>query len=313
MAFNSPILGPSGVGMLGNDGRLTRAARDAFTAQVVLLMAGGNLEGKGPKISSILGVPFPPIPGPKLVDPDRLLIDPTNPLGDLLWFYPSPLALITAPVLADPDKDYQKIIVDNLYEPLVQLLNIPGNIAAIVLYDPTCFFDIQVDIPEFLLALNVALPNANLHAAFAAKYNIGIDLVAKLAVDLPKIPQAPPIPPTLPIPSIPDFDFIIFPELFLSILSLPLEILKPDFVISLISIPTPDVGELFIKIAGIVLEILLKALEAIGLLTILPKLLAATIIVLLQNLVSMLVCDIIGVVLGTGQVVKAAGSLLALR
>jgi len=308
MAYNSPILGPLGVGLVGNDSKLTKEAREAFVAQVILLLAGGNLNGKGPKISSILGVPFPPIPGPKLIDPDRLIVKPTDPLGDLLWFDPSPLSVLMTPMLIDPEKDYQKLIVSTLYEPLVKMLNIPGNIVAPALFDPTAFFDVDIDLPE----LTLALPDPKLQAKLALKYGIDASLIAQFAADLPGLPAAPPVPPALPVPPIPDFDFIIFPDLFIGLLSIPIELLKPDFVISLISIPSPDPGELFLKIAGLALDILLKLLETLGLLLILPKLLVATIIIILQNLVAMMVCDIIGSVLGTGQVVKLAGTFLGL-
>jgi hypothetical protein len=308
VAYNSPILGPSGVGLVGNDSKLTKEAREAFVAQVILLLAGGNLNGKGPKISSILGVPFPPVPGPKLIDPDRLIVKPTDPLGDLLWFDPSPLSVLMTPMLIDPEKDYQKLIVSTLYEPLVKMLNIPGNIVAPALFDPTAFFDVDIDLPE----LTAALPDPKLQAKLAVKYGLDVGLIAQFAADLPGLPAAPPVPPALPIPPLPDFDFIIFPDLFIGLLSIPIELLKPDFVISLISIPSPDPGELFLKIAGLALDILLKLLETLGLLLILPKLLVATIIIILQNLVSMMVCDIIGSVLGTGQVVKLAGTFLGL-
>lgn len=292
--------------MLGSDNKLTKIARDAFTTQVLLLLTGGNKGGKGPKISSLVGT-FPPVPGPKFVDPDRLLLNPADPLGTLFWFDPSPLALLMTSNLIDPEKDYQKIIVTNLYEPLVKMLNMPGNIVVPTLFDLTCFFDINVDLPELLLAL----PTPALQLAFSAKFKISADIFAKFAVDLPKLPAPPPIPPSLPIPPIPNFDFIIFPDLFLGMLSIPLEILKPDFVISLIGLP-PSPPDLFIKIGTLVLDLMLKLLVKLGLLVILPKLLVATIVIILQNMVSMLVCDMIGVILGTGQLVKAAGSLLGL-
>lgn len=312
MAYNSPILGPSGVGLLGTDGKLTKSARDAFTAQVILLLASGNAKGSGAKISSALGISFPPVPGPKFLDTDRLLSNPSNPTGDLFWFEPSPFGVLTTPFLLDPEKDYQKIIVSNLYEPLVKMLNVPGNIVAPVLFDPTCFFDINVDIPEFLAALVIALPNPLLHASFAAKFGIDVDLVANLALNLPSLPSPPPLPPPLPpIPQV-SFDFIVFSDLLLSIFSIPIEILKPDFVISLVSIPVPDPGSIFIKLTGIIIDLVIKALEKAGLLAILPKLLVATMVVLVQNMISMLVCDIVGSVLGTGQVVKLTGKVLGL-
>jgi len=310
MAFNAPILGPKGVGMMGDDGKLTVAARDAFTAQVLLLLAGGNKDGKGPKISSLLPISFPPVPGPKLVDPDRLLLKPTDPMGDLFWFDPSPLALLMSPVIVDPEKAYQKIIVTNLYEPIVKMLNVNGNLNAPPLFDPTCFFDVEVDIPQFLIELNAALLDPKLQTAFDVKYKVGVPKLVDLALQLPKLFGAPPVP-TLPIPPIPDFDFIIFPDLFLGLLSIPIEILKPDVMIDLIKMP-PSPPALFLKIGEIALGLLLKLLEKLGMLVILPKLLVATMIVILQNMVSMMVCDMIGMILGTGQLVKLAGTVLGL-
>lgn len=297
--------------MIGDDGKLTDDARDSFTAQVLLLLAGGNKDGKGPKISSLLGLSFPPIPGPKLVDPDRLLLNPLDPLGDLFWFDPSPLALMMTPVIIDPEKSYQTIIVTNLYEPIVKMLNMDGNLNAPPLFDPTCFFDVEVDIPQFLIELNAALLDPKLQTAFDVKYKVGVPKLVDLATKLPKLFGAPPIPPAIPAPPPADFDFLIFPDLFTGILSIPLEVLSPSLAVKLISMP-PSPPDLFLKIGSIVLDLFLKLLENLGLLVILPKLLVATIIVILQNMVSMLVCDMIGVILGTGQLVKAAGTVLGL-
>lgn len=309
MSFSSPILGPDGVGLLDSSNDLTSQARDSFTEQVVLLLLGGNLKGKGPKVSSVLGVPFLPFPGPKLFDPDRALINPKDPLGDLLWFDPSPTAAATLPFLRDKEKDYQKIIVDNLYRPLVRALNLNGNVVAPPLLDPTAFFpdlDPSIDIPQFLADFSLAPP------VFAAKYGLDVNIVASFFGQLPTLGAAPPIPPSIPLPPVPDFDFIIFPDLFKAVLTLPLQILKPDFVVKLVTIPAPDFGSIFLQIIQVILDILLKALEAIGLLIILPKLLVATVTVLLQNLVSILVCDVIGLVLGTGLIVRQAAKFLLL-
>jgi hypothetical protein len=315
-----PILGADVVGMLDSSGDLSQAARDTFVAQVVALLVGGNRNGKGPKISSIIGIPFPPIAGPLLIDPDKLLLTPDDPLGPLFWFEPSPLVLPSIPFLSDPDKDYQKIIVNNLYKPLVKMLNVKGNMATFPIFDPTVAFpNVKApDIPAFILGLPIALPTVSLPVpgnapavAFCAKFGITLaDLLGFVVpppIPLPSLPKLP----SLPIP--PDFDFIIFPDLFLGLLTIPLAILTPDIILPKIAAAfPPDPIALFKVILDLVLGLVLDLLQKIGLLVILPKLLAATIIIIIQNLVSMMVVDMIGMILGAGGLCKLAARALVL-
>lgn len=309
MSAYSKIFGPEAIGLLDGNDELTPAAREAFVAQVILLLVGGNKDGKGPKLSSIVGIPLPPIPGPKFPDTDRLLSGQTDLLGDLFWFDPSPLATVMIPNLLDPEKDYQKIIVNNLYTPLVKLLNSEGATPLTLIFDPTGFLDINLkvpDIPDFLAELQIQTPPLVLIDKFDLKPDI-----KGLAGLLPSLKAGVSFPSLPPIP-IPEYDFIIFADLLLGILKIPidiipklaipdLEMLKPDFPLSL-----------FTKVLELVLDILLKLLEELGLLLILPKLLIATLVIIMQQMVAMLVVLILAKSIGSGEVTKLAATLFGL-
>lgn len=313
MAYTDKCLGPVGVGVLDKNEKLTQAARDAFTAQVVLLLTSGNLEGKGAKISSLTGIPFPPPSGVKLVDPDRLLTHPDDLLGDLFWFDPSPFAPLTFDTLRDPEGGYQKIIVTNLYEPLMKVMNLNGNAVAPPILDFSGFLPpdiaIKLTLPD-LPKIGLAVPNV------PALKALGIDLgdipsfVANLAavVSVPSFPSLPSIP-------IPDFDFVIFPKLFELLLTLPI-VLLPKLIAKLsldpLALLTPSPPDLFKIVIELAFSLVLDILKEVGLLAILPKLLVATFIVMLQNMAIGLLCMTVSQIIGTGLVVKTIGQALGL-
>lgn len=314
MAHTAKCLGPNGVNVLTADDKLTPSARDAFTVQVVALLTSGNRDGKGAKVSSLTGVPFPPPSGVKLLDPDRLIISPSDPLGDLFWFDPSPFAPLTFDTLRDPLGGYQSTIVDGLYLPLMKAMNIAGNAAAPPILDFTGLLPPDVaakltlaDLPKIAVAIPTGL--LGLQA-------LGIDL-GDIPAFLANVLTLAPLPsfPSVPAPPSADFDFIVFPELFKSLLTLPL-VLLPELVKQLsVNIPkllTPSPPALFELALGLVFPLVLKILEQVGLLTILPKLLVATFIVILQNLAIALLCMGVSQVIGTGLVVKTIGAALGL-
>ena len=311
MPYTDPCLGPSGVGVLDGKGNLTQAARDAFTAQVILLLTSGNADGKGAKISSLLGIPFPPPSGVKVLDPDRLLTHPTDPLGDLFWFDPSPFAALTFDTLRDPDGGYQKQIVSNLYQPLMKAMNLNGNAVAPPILDYSGFLPpniaIKLKIPD-LPKIAAAFPNV------PALKALGIDLgdIPTFVADLSAVVSLPSIP-SIPVPPIPDFDFVIFPKLFLGLLELPFKLL-PDLIVKFsppdLLVPSPPA--LFNLILELFFGLFLDLLKALGLLAILPKLMVATFIVIIQNAVAAMAPLVISQVIGTGIVVKTVGQALGL-
>ncbi len=314
MPYTDPCLGPSGVGVLDTKGNLTQAARDAFTEQVILLLTSGNANGKGTKISSLLNIPFPPPSGMKLLDPDRLLLHPSDPLADLFWFDPSPFAPLTFDTLRDPNGGYQKNIVTNLYQPLMNVMNIKGNAIAPPILDYTGFLppDISIkltlrDLPKIAAAVT---PVPNIPALKA----LGLDLgsVPEFASNLSAVIPTPSIP-TIPTPPIPEFEFIVFSDLFSGLMQIPLALL-PDLItkFSPPQLLAPNPPGMFNLILDLFFGQILNLLKKVGLLAILPKLLVATFVVLIQNAVAAMVPLVISQIIGTGLVVKTAGQALGL-
>lgn len=318
MPLFDPCLGPSGVGVLDQSGKLTQAARDSFTAQVVTLLTSGNKDGKGAKISSILNIPFPPVAGPKFPDPDRLLTNPTDLLGDLFWFDPSPFAPMTFDLLRDPEGGYQKNIVDLLYQPVMQAFNQNGK-------NPLLFFDPSgvlppivmpnLDIPsllEIVIALNTPPQTPQLLLAISKK--LDIPEIAEIPIELPKL--IPPLPQLPQLPGLPAYDFVVFPKLVLDMIALP-ALALPALIEKLIVEPPdfffpPDPGKLFELALDAILLPILEILKIAGLLVILPKLLVATFIVIIQNAVAALVPLALSQIIGTGLIVKLSGQALGL-
>lgn len=312
MSYTDKCLGPVGVGVLDGSEKLTQDARDAFTAQVVTLLTSGNRDGKGAKISSLVGLAFPPPSGVKLLDPDRLLTNPSDPLGDLFWFDPSPFAPLTYDTLRDPEGGYQKIIVTNLYEPLMKVMNLNGNAVAPPILDFTGLLPPEIAVKLTLPDLpKIAIAGPNLPALKA----LGIDLgdIPQFILDLKDVVSIPQFP-SLPSIPIPEFDFVIFPKLFELLLTLPIKLL-PDLLVKFavpIDLLVPSPPDLFKVVLDLVFPLVLDILKTVGLLAILPKLLVATFIVMIQNAVIALLCMAVSQVIGTGLVVKTIGQALGL-
>jgi hypothetical protein len=303
-----------GVGILDADGNLTPEARDSFTAQVVLLLTSGNSDGKGAKISSLLDIPFPPPSNIKLLDPDRLLTNPKDPFGDLFWFDPSPFAPLTFDTLRDPNGGYQKNIVDGLYKPLMKAMNLKGVAVSPPIVDYSGFMPPEIAVKIKLPDLPLIPPLLLTPPAFAAKFDIGLPEAIKLIADLGKIVPIPSVP-DIPSPPIPEFDFIVFPQVFLSLLQLPFTVL-PDLIVKLTAeapkLLAPDPAGLFQLVLELLFLPLIEILKLAGLLAILPKLLVATFIIILQNLVCAMVPMTVSQIIGTGMVVKFLGQALGL-
>lgn len=310
MPYTDPCLGPQGVGLLDRDGNLTPPARDSFTFQVVTLLTSGNANGKGAKISSILNVPFPPPAGVKLPDPDRLLTHPEDVNGDLFWFDPSPFAPLTFDALRDPNGGYQKIIVDGLYAPLMRVMNLNGNAAAPPILDFSGFLPPSITLPD-LPKISAAFSTPD---PLAALKLLDIDLgdVPEFILNVGKVKPLPSIPTLPPIPT-PEFDFIVVPALLKALLTLPITLL-PKLAAKLdpLKLLAPKPPELFSLAVELTFSLVLDILKEVSLLAILPKLLSATFIVVIQDLVIALLCMAVSQVIGTGIVVKTIGQALGL-
>lgn len=312
MPYTDKCLGPSGANLLDKNDVLTKEARDAFTLQVIALLTSGNKDGKGAKISSVFGIPFPPRSGVLLPDPDRLLTNPDDLNGDLFWFDPSPMAPLSYSALRDPNGGYQKVIVDGLYQPIVRAMNLAGNAAAPPIVDYTGLLPPEVAIKvklENLPKAVVAIPQGAI--ALAAALKIDVDDAGKLLLSLKDLVPTPAVP-SVPVPPLPSHDFVVFDDLFLALVTLPLKLL-PGLVAELagdpIKVLTPSFDALLSKVVLSIFKPFLQILKEIGLLTILPKLLSATVIVILQSVVVALIPVLVSQIIGTGVVVKTLGDL----
>lgn len=328
-AGTDKILGPSGAGLLDANGKLTKLARDKFCTDVLSILANGNEDGMG-LMHTVPPLPLPvfPVAGPKV------LVSPTNPSGEnLFWFKPEPLiAVATSKVIFDAEKEYQKMILDKIYEPLCSMLNVNGKTLLGPVFDPTIFIDLSKpkfanlklpDLPAILaeLVIQAGLALPGLPTAPAAKIKLAIDygisdilipdllqLIAMPPIPTPPIFSIPEIPiPEVPSPGIPNF---VLPELVIGLFKIPLDII-PQLITLVTSIAINPL-DLVTKIIEIITKIVLSLLEKLGLLVGSPKLILSSLMIIIKNLAGMLLCDVVGSLLGTGAIVKIVSSIVGL-
>jgi hypothetical protein len=134
--------------------------------------------------------------------------------------------------------------------------------------------------------------------------------LAGLGIQL-KLPSLPPFPSL----SLPDFGFppdlalkaaITIPQLVLGLIELPIKLiikllLPPDIglVLKLISF---DIGAVF----NLALDLLIQLLVDLGLLLILPKLLIASLLIYLKDIVAMVCTDLVGMLVGAKGAPRAS-------
>ena len=298
VAGTTPILTHAGV--LDDTGKLSDSAHAAFVANVVTLLTKGNVGGKGLFLSSALDVAFPPSGGPSLPAPS--LANPTL-IEPILWFGPDPTAALSIPYLSDRDGVWSKMFVDGFYAAVLKALNLNGSYVPPI-FDPTIYgldmdFDLKVDLPTLAIKIpEIITPKLP-------------DLLLKLGIPKLDIPPIPAIPPTIllpsipPIPSIPGLDpkfniTLVLPEFFkLIALGIP-PLIIPKFP------PALSLPDLFLIIP--LIELFLKVMIDLNIVLVSPKLLVATMLVMLQNISIALACDAVGLILGSGSIVKAVAT-----
>jgi hypothetical protein len=283
-----PIL--TGVGLL-KDGKLTTAAKASYVAEVLGLLATGNDKGMGgtpqTQIFNHL-VPLPPISGPVIPNVTTLESEP------LFWFKPDPIAALMATQLIDPKKTpiWNAIFPDLIYEKTAIALDLPGNTPLFPIFDVSAAFGVDLPLP-------FALPD------LAAKLNILPlpKLLLKLAdlniaVSIPTIPL-PPLPPKLPAIN------LSIPPLIL--LDFCIGLIKLPFTLLLKLLLPPDLGLIlklialdFSAVLKLALDIVIQLLVDLGLLLIVPKLLVASILIYVKDVVAMVCTDIVGSIVGAG-------------
>lgn len=303
-------LGPEGVGILSAAEKLTQAGRDAFVNEVVTLLVAGNTDGKTLLMSKITKLPLMPIPGPDIVTFPNFI--PTK--EKLFWFGPEPFALLTEPELRKQDGIYQKIWLDGVYENLIKLFNVNGSWAPPI-FDPTIFIpDFEIPkfpiTPQFFIDFQLQIPDLIIKGDLPQPFP---------PIDIPAFPPKLPSLPALPFldlikPTIPNlqFDFVL-PQFIIELFKIPLNFLIEFFPKLLLSLP-PKLNplELFSLILKFFVDSLFLVLEKLNLLLILPKLLIATVTVILKNVAAAMVVDLICLLLGTGSIAKGAGIVLGL-
>lgn len=295
-AGTTPILTHAGV--LDASGKLTDSAHGAFVAQVLALLTMGNVGGKGLFLAKAIDTAFPPTGGPTMPAPS--LNNPTLK-EQILWFGPDPTVALSAPYLMDRNGIWSKLFVDGFYAGVLKALNLNGSYVPPV-FDPTIYgidfdFDLKVDLPSLAIKIpEIITPKLP-------------DLLLKLGIPKLEIPELPAIPPLIPLPPIPtpppipglDPRFnvsLVLPEFFLQI-----ALGIPPLIIPSIPLSIPDLFPL-IPLIDLFLDILIKLNIAL----VSPKLLVATMLVMLQNISIAIACDVVGLLLGSGSIVKAVAT-----
>jgi hypothetical protein len=297
VAGTSPIL--THVGALDSSGALTDSAHAAFVAQTIALLTSGNADGKGLFLAKALGTSIPPFGGPTMNAPS--LTDLSHK-EHVLWFDPDPTASLSIPYLRNRDGIWSKLFVDGFYAGILKALNLNGSYVPPV-FDPTIYgldfaFDPRVDLPKLAVKIpeiiTPELPN----------------LLKKLGVPSLEIPPVPAIPPTISLPAIPEpppipgldprFNVtLVIPEFFKRI-----AIGIPGLII-------PKIPTVLLELIPVIplIELFLQVLIDLNLALVSPRLLVATMLVMLQNVAVAIACDVLGLIVGTGSIVKSVAVL----
>jgi hypothetical protein len=267
-------------------GKLTQAGKQAYIADVLSLLATGNAKGMAPALApwgNLIGG-LPPVPGPTIFNVTTLAEEP------LFWFEPDPLATLMATYLTADDNctTWNTIFPNGLLTTTAEALDLPGQTPLFP------FFDASVLLPS-IAVFPLSLPDL----AVQLKIPLLPDLLIKLAglniqLTLPNIPA----PPTLTLPNL-DLEVVFaLPKLTLGLLALPFKLLLQLVLPPNISIILDMIQFNFKAVFNLALNLLLELLTP--LIPIVPKLLIASLLVWLKDIVSMVCVDIVGQLAGAG-------------
>lgn len=300
-----PILTHAG---LLQGGKLSQAAKDRYVIEVLALLATGNADGQGgspfTRVFSSL-VPLPPVPGPKVFDPSTLRAE------QLFWFDADPLAAIMSTQLPDRANNpvWHAVFIDLLYEKTAVSLDIPGTTPLFPIFDVSVPFGGTLPIPftppDLAALLKVTPPDLAVKLAGA-----------NLALSLPIVP-VPPLPPVLPAPidlsviaHVPGFRLI---DLLIGLIRLPFDVMAqlvlPPSIDLVATVKLPALPGVVLNIA---IGILLDLLVSLGMVVTVPKIFIASLLIYLKNVVGMLCTDIVGMLLGAGDISNGIAGLTGL-
>ena len=306
-----PVL--TGVGLLEN-GKLSAAGRQRYVTEVLALLATGNANGKGgsptTKIFNSL-VPLPPIPGPTIINVTTLQAEP------LFWFGPDPLATLMATTLVDEKACpiWNAIFPDLLYTATAEALDVAGSTPLFPLFDVSIAFPnlngFPIPLPDLAIKANI-LPPPKLLIKLA-------DLGIKLQIPTPPIPPIPPALPdfalgfTLPSVNIPGLAIeaaLAIPKLLLGLIKMPFDLIVQLVAPPSISLVLDLLQFKFDAVFQLAFDIVVKLLQP--LIPIVPKLLIASVLIYVKDIVAMVIVDLVGMLVGangalTKSVAKATG------
>lgn len=305
-----PIL--TGIGLL-EGGKLSKAGREKYVTEVLGLLATGNHDGKGGTPSTRLFNSLVPLPPIDSIPPGFAIPNVTTLKAEkLFWFDPDPLATLMAATLVDEKAcpTWNLIFPDTLYAKTAAALDANGSTPLFPIFDASVAFPnvegFPILLPDLAIKANIA-PPPKLLLKLA---DLGIEL------KMPSIP-VPPIPPPLPDFSL-GFDVglglqaaVALPDLLIGLITLPFDLLKQ------LVLP-PDIGLVldliqfkFDAVVGLAFELLLPLLQP--LIPIVPKLLIASILIYIKNIVAMVLVDIVGMLVGAeGALTKSVAKVTGL-
>jgi hypothetical protein len=304
-----PIL--TGVGLL-EGGKLSKKGRQRYVEEVIGLLVTGNADGKGgtpaTKIFNTL-VPLPPIPGPEI-------FNVTTFAGEkLFWFEPDPLAATMATLLVDEKACpiWNKVFPDLLYAKTAAALDANGSTPLFPLFDVSVAFpDLEgfpITPPDLAVKANI-MPPPKLLQKLA---DIGIELKVP-SIPVPPIPPDIPnfLPPSLPGIEMPGLPSLALPDLLLGLIKMPFDLLLQLVLPPNIGLIMDLISLKFDAVVKLALDIVVKLLQP--LIPIVPKLLIASILIYLKDIVAMVITDIVGMIIGAGgsltKLVAAATGLI---
>jgi len=292
------------------DGKVAKPSRDKFVAEVLALLVTGNSVGHGgsssTKVFSSI-VPLPPIAGPPIVNVTTLHKE------SLFWFDPDPFAALMSEQLLDKEKSmmWHTVFVDTLFGGTATALDMAGSTPLFPIFDVSGPFGIDLDLPftppELAAKLKMPVPKLMLKLA-----DLKIELKPP-SIPLPAIPPKLPdlLPPPIPGIVMPALPPLILIDMVVGLLKLPFDLLKKLVLPPALGLIL-DLPGLPKKVLSLALDLLIDLLTALGMLLTVPRLLMASLMIWLKNVVAMVCTDIVGLIVGSGNISKSVAKLTGL-
>jgi hypothetical protein len=291
------------IGLLAKDGTLAPAGRNAIITDILLLLEHGNNGGRGLKTFPL---PLPPK-------------DPTK--DKLFWFNPNPLLFVsTAAVLSKKENcpGFHNVILDGLFASTFKALDTAGGTPLTPPTSPAPIFDpsfmskkLGIDLPaDFPPNIAKLLTIPEISAKYPTIALFTADLVKIMAeLKIPDIPKLPSFPPAFlsPFSSVPN---LILPDLMAGLIKIPFNV-----IVSLMGSPLDLIPKLTnpLELFSFVFELAFNGLlKLLDLFLAVPPTIVATLLIYLKDVCAVICVDLIALIIGPGQIAKAAAIALNL-